>query len=151
MPSDGAFLEIICGRGLVAKVAATQAAGWGGSTNFAAACEMILATAEKAKLKPDEVPDLIVFSDMQFDQAGGSRTNFEAARSLYAARGKQPWRLVSHGSISRFPVRSSDSPRAWKRSPPRAAQRWSSRRATTPPRRDHYSLLSVAEAWRRRW
>ena len=27
--------------------------------------------AQRAKLKPDEVPDLIVFSDMQFDCARG--------------------------------------------------------------------------------
>jgi len=60
-----------CGGSLQKKVAKTEAAGWGGSTNFVAACEMILSAAEQAKLKPDEVPDLIVFSDMQFDVANG--------------------------------------------------------------------------------
>ena len=52
------------------KVWRVQSAGWGGSTDFAAACERILSAAETAKLKPDQIPDLIVFSDMQFDQAG---------------------------------------------------------------------------------
>jgi len=64
-------------RGVAAKVAELQRAPWGGSTNFAAACEMILRTAEEAKLKPDEVPDLIVFSDMQFDCAGGYGSRWE--------------------------------------------------------------------------
>ena len=53
------------------KVERVQHAPWGGSTDFAAACERILATAEMAKLRADEIPDLIVFSDMQFDEAGG--------------------------------------------------------------------------------
>ena len=56
---------------LAEKVGRVQGAEWGGSTDFAAACELILAAAERAKLKPDEIPDLIVFSDMQFDEAGG--------------------------------------------------------------------------------
>jgi len=54
---------------IAAKVQKLQRAGWGGSTNFEAACEQILAAAERAKLKPDAIPDLVVFSDMQFDQA----------------------------------------------------------------------------------
>ena len=48
-----------------------QHAGWGGSTDFAAACERILQAAEAAKLTPDEIPDLLVLSDMQFNEAGG--------------------------------------------------------------------------------
>eukprot|EP00316_Scyphosphaera_apsteinii_P020154 CAMPEP_0119306702 /NCGR_PEP_ID=MMETSP1333-20130426/7384_1 /TAXON_ID=418940 /ORGANISM="Scyphosphaera apsteinii, Strain RCC1455" /LENGTH=639 /DNA_ID=CAMNT_0007310069 /DNA_START=78 /DNA_END=1997 /DNA_ORIENTATION=+ len=53
------------------KVRMMQGANWGGSTDFEAACEQILSAAERAKLKPDEIPDLIIFSDMQFDCARG--------------------------------------------------------------------------------
>ena len=53
------------------KVRTVQDAPWGGSTDFAAACERILDAAQRAKLTPGEIPDLIVFSDMQFDEAGG--------------------------------------------------------------------------------
>lgn len=59
-------------EGVVEKVQKTAEAGWGGSTDFAAACEMILEAAVAAKLSPGEVPDLIVFSDMQFNQACGA-------------------------------------------------------------------------------
>jgi len=52
------------------KVVKTQAAPWGGSTNFEAALEMILEVAVEHRLSPEEIPDLIVFSDMQFNQAG---------------------------------------------------------------------------------
>lgn len=55
---------------IAAKVKAVESAEWGGSTNFALAFELILKTAERAKLSPDEIPDLLVLSDMQFDQAG---------------------------------------------------------------------------------
>jgi hypothetical protein len=56
---------------VVQKVAKVQAAGWGGSTDFEAACERILSAAAAAKLTPDEVPDLLVLSDMQFNEARG--------------------------------------------------------------------------------
>ena len=52
------------------KVVKTEAAPWGGSTNFEAALEMILEVAIEHRLSPEEIPDLIVFSDMQFNQAG---------------------------------------------------------------------------------
>jgi len=72
------------------KVAAVERAPWGGSTDFAAACERILAAAEVAKLKPDEIPDLVVFSDMQFDEAGGHgrwETHFERIQRRFAEVG----------------------------------------------------------------
>lgn len=40
-----------------------------GSTNLQAALEMILETAVDHKLKSEDIPDLCIFSDMQFDQA----------------------------------------------------------------------------------
>jgi len=56
------------------KVSTVQSADWGGSTDFAAACERILDVAETHKLSPDSIPDLIVFSDMQFDEARGAHS-----------------------------------------------------------------------------
>jgi hypothetical protein len=52
------------------KVQKTKNAPWGGSTDFNAALEMILKVATDKKLSPDDIPDLIVFSDMQFNAAG---------------------------------------------------------------------------------
>ena len=45
--------------------------------------------AQRAKLKPDEVPDLIVFSDMQFDQAheGSWETHHERLQRTWAEKG----------------------------------------------------------------
>lgn len=52
------------------KVQKTKNAPWGGSTDFNAALEMILKVVVDKKLSPDDIPDLIVFSDMQFNSAG---------------------------------------------------------------------------------
>lgn len=54
---------------LVEKVGKMQRADWGYNTDFEAAMEKILDVATTAKLSPEQIPDLIVFSDMQFDQA----------------------------------------------------------------------------------
>ena len=59
-------------EGIVEKVSHTRCAPWGGSTNFAKAMDMILDVVIDNDLSPSEVPDLIVFSDMQFDEADSS-------------------------------------------------------------------------------
>uniref|UniRef100_A0A7S3JUV8 TROVE domain-containing protein n=1 Tax=Aureoumbra lagunensis TaxID=44058 RepID=A0A7S3JUV8_9STRA len=83
------------------KVRALMRMPWGGSTNFAAALEMILESSIKHKLKSDQIPDLIVFSDMQFDSAnhgqGKWETHYERlvrrfAQAGIAAHG-EPWQV----------------------------------------------------------
>jgi hypothetical protein len=60
------------GMTLSEKVRTTANAPWGMNTDFAKAMDLILTAAVIAKLKPNEIPDLIVFSDMQFDAAACS-------------------------------------------------------------------------------
>jgi hypothetical protein len=49
-------------------------ARWGFNTNLAKVIEMICAVLQSATppLTPSEVPGIIIFSDMQFDECGGS-------------------------------------------------------------------------------
>ena len=64
----------IKGANIAEKVKNLIRAPWGGSTNFRAAMRRIIDTIEglgKASRTMPSVPDLIVFSDMQFDVAGG--------------------------------------------------------------------------------
>ncbi|KAL3925429.1 MAG: hypothetical protein SGILL_000415 [Bacillariaceae sp.] len=56
---------------IVEKVQSLARAPWGGSTNFQAAQELVLDVATQHKLDREDVPILIVFSDMQFNQASG--------------------------------------------------------------------------------
>ncbi|KAG8468151.1 hypothetical protein KFE25_007203 [Diacronema lutheri] len=88
------WVDLSSHRGIVAKVRATRDAPWGGNTNFARACDRILDAAVEAKLTPDQIPDLIVFSDMQFDAAGGLgsstwETHFERLQRRFNEVGRK--------------------------------------------------------------
>ena len=55
------------------KVNTLKNASWGGSTNIEKVFDMILDIAIKNKLSSEDIPDLVIFSDMQFNIAIGSR------------------------------------------------------------------------------
>ena len=89
--SDPHWVDLSGCKNIRDKVSTVQRAPWGGSTNFATACERLLAVAEHAKLTPDAIPDLIVFSDMQFNTAGGYgwETQFERLQRRFAEVGRR--------------------------------------------------------------
>merc|ERR1712093_967404 len=53
----------------VEQIRNLQGAPWGGSTNFEKAMDLLLTACVDGNVDREDVPDLIVFSDMQFDQA----------------------------------------------------------------------------------
>ena len=63
-----------------------QTAPWGSNTDFAAAIDLILAACLEHKLRPDQIPNLIVFSDMQFDQADSGFANGACPRETHHER-----------------------------------------------------------------
>ena len=72
------------------KVVKTMAAPWGQSTNFEAALMMILNVAVEKKLVPEEIPDIIVFSDMQLNKAGKyGETMHDLIKRRFAKAGKE--------------------------------------------------------------
>jgi hypothetical protein len=100
------------------KVVKTQAAPWGGSTNFEAALEMILKVAIEHRLSPEEIPDLIVFSDMQFNNAGRfNETMHDVIKRRFAEAGVEicgsPYRAPKiiywnlRGDTRGFPVEAN--------------------------------------------
>ena len=96
--SNPTWVDLTGYQSLFTKVKKTQSAPWGGSTNFEAAFEMILKAACDARLTPDQIPDLIVFSDMQFNQAGRfGETMYNTMTRRFAEEGKKicgsPWPL----------------------------------------------------------
>lgn len=62
---------------IVRKVKSLERAGWGYSTNFEAAYDKIMEVCVKQRLAKEDVPSLIVFSDMQFDEAHGNMNNWD--------------------------------------------------------------------------
>lgn len=74
------------------KVKKMKQAPWGMNTNFEMAMERILQVAVEAKLSPEDIPDLIVFSDMQFDVArkeSSHTTNWETHHKRIVRRFKE--------------------------------------------------------------
>jgi len=57
------------GDTIVDKVQKLSRAPWGMNTDFVKAYDLVLEVCEKNQLKREDMPCLIVFSDMQFDQA----------------------------------------------------------------------------------
>ena len=57
---------------------------WGMNTDLNKVFTLILQKAIENQLSPFEIPQtILVISDMEFDCAGGGRTNFEAIKALY--------------------------------------------------------------------
>ena len=67
------------------KVIKTQYASWGGSTNIEKAFELIIKIAIDNHLSFEQIPGLIIFSDMQFDTAldGNSDTQLENIKKMF--------------------------------------------------------------------
>jgi Mg-chelatase subunit ChlD len=58
-------------RSIAEKVEVTSRAPWGESTDLDKAFDLILNTVESQRLGDEDVPDLIIFSDMQFNDSLG--------------------------------------------------------------------------------
>lgn len=87
------WVHLSASMSLNEKVQKTKTAPWGGSTNLAAAMRRIADVIETNRLTMDEVPDLIIFSDMQFDQSTGNghhaQTQLEQIQKLFADIGRK--------------------------------------------------------------
>ncbi|KAF2796064.1 hypothetical protein K505DRAFT_323585 [Melanomma pulvis-pyrius CBS 109.77] len=86
-------------RGLVEKAARIQQSPWGFNTDFVAVFEdLILPMAIKNNLKQEDmVKQIFVFSDMQFDAAGGTErwtSSFKRIKGKYAASGFEMPKLI---------------------------------------------------------
>ncbi len=96
---------------LCEKVNSLKKSPWGGSTDFMKAIENILEIAIANKLSNDEIPDLIVFSDMQFNEADSKfLTHYEIIKKKFNNVGYTTipkiifWNL--RGDTTGFPVDS---------------------------------------------
>jgi hypothetical protein len=68
------------------KVQITKRASWGCSTNIEKAFALIEEVIRTQNLSASDIPDLIIFSDMQFDEAAGSdyfETQLERIRNRF--------------------------------------------------------------------
>lgn len=59
------LVELSEGLGFVEMVQETARAPWGGSTDFAKACELLLRIVHEKRLTQEQIPNMLVVSDMQ--------------------------------------------------------------------------------------
>ena len=57
------------------KVKLIREAPWGYNTDFEKVMNLILSVAKEGNLSPEQIPDLLVLSDMQFDEASSGGTD----------------------------------------------------------------------------
>lgn len=70
------------------KVITMKRSPWGGSTDFNKAMDLIINVVKKNNIPPEEIPDLIVFSDMQFNLASPKfETQYEVLKQKFADLG----------------------------------------------------------------
>jgi len=100
------------GKSLLARVRNVESSNWGGSTNFQAAMNLILKAAIQNSLTQEDMPTmLLVLSDMEFNQASSTRTNFREVKENFEFAGyKLPkivfWNLS--GRVGNSPVTVHD-------------------------------------------
>jgi len=90
--TDDAKWETLQGCvGFVEKVQKLQRAPWGGSTNFYRALERVCTVVKDKKLKQEQIPNLLVISDMQFDEADHQNWNtaYENIEKMFHDLGKE--------------------------------------------------------------
>jgi hypothetical protein len=78
----------------ISMVDCVRRAQWGMNTNFASALRMILDAIIVQKLKPEDVEDmvLVIFSDMQMDQADRKSTSLmDSIEKQYTDAGQRLW------------------------------------------------------------
>lgn len=103
--STPAWVDFAGMTSLAEKVATASCAPWGTSTNFQAACSLILDTLIENEVPPENAPrDLLVLTDMGFDVAVGSgsvsktkdgwQTHVEMIRASFANHGYVAPRII---------------------------------------------------------
>lgn len=76
--------DLSCETSFVDKVSSLSNAPWGGSTDFYAAMKLVADLVRQDKLEQAEIPDLLVISDMQFDEASYQHEECKRWESAYA-------------------------------------------------------------------
>ena len=109
--SNPAFFTIPEGT-LKEKVIALKNANWHMSTNFAKVFELVLSRAKSNNITEEDMPkNILVISDMEFNEADDNRTNFEYVQDLYKASGYVIPKLVFwnvNGRVGNTPATIND-------------------------------------------
>lgn len=110
--SEKPKLQVLKGN-LTQRIQQLENADWGMSTNLVAVFELILNAAVTNKLSNDDLPTMIVIiSDMEFNMASKSQTNFEFIDKAFAKHEYERPSLIFwnvNGRENNVPVNKNDT------------------------------------------
>ncbi len=111
--SDRPSFQQIKGKTLKQILSNIDYSNWGGNTNCEAAFDLILNTAIKNHVSPDEMPkSIVIVSDMEFDYCGDKRWAFyDAMKAEYAQYGYEIPTIIFWQVDSRHDVFHADKNR----------------------------------------
>ncbi len=81
------FVRLTEGQNLNQKFRQVKSTGSGMGTNVQSVFETLLLLARMNEVPEEDMPALIIFSDMQFNSVGGRSTNYDVIKQKYRAAG----------------------------------------------------------------
>ncbi len=110
--SENPQIQTIFGANLQEKVGNLQSSNWGMSTNLQKTFDLILKSAVDAKIPQSEMPNnILIISDMEFNQCGSVSTNYELIKQKFAANGYDMPKIIFwnvNGRIGNVPATKND-------------------------------------------
>lgn len=109
--SEEPQFHMIQGNTLSERVVNLRGANWGMNTDLIKTFNVLLDRAVAGNVAQEDMPTkLLIISDMEFDQACGNRTNFDAIKAMYAAAGYQMPGIIFwnvNGRLGNVPVKTN--------------------------------------------
>ena len=109
--SEKPQFHMIQGDTLSERVVNLRQADWGMNTDLIKTFNVLLDRAVAGKVAQEDMPTkLLIISDMEFDQACGSRTNFDIIKEAYAQWGYQMPGIIFwnvNGRLGNVPVKAN--------------------------------------------
>lgn len=109
--SEEPQFHIVHGTTLSERVVSLRQANWGMNTDLFKTFNVLLNRAIAGNVAQEDMPTkLLIISDMEFDQACGIRTNFDAIKAMYAAAGYQMPGIIFwnvNGRLGNVPVKAN--------------------------------------------
>jgi hypothetical protein len=110
--SENPKIQILQGT-LVERISQLQSADWGMNTDLHKVFKTLLQKANSEKLEQSDMPTmLLIFSDMEFDQALTGDTNLESIRKEYQNYGYELPKIIFwnlNGRLDNTPAKEHDS------------------------------------------
>lgn len=109
--SENPQFHMIQGNSLEERLTNLRRADWGMNTDLIKTFTVLLNRAKAGKVSQEDMPTkLLIISDMEFDQACGRHTNFDAIKDMYANAGYEMPSIIFwnvNGRLGNVPVKSN--------------------------------------------